>query len=220
MDELELLKKDWQKDNIDYPKLTREDIFPMLLKKSSSIVKILLYISIAELILWVSISVAPMFLSEDINTKLNLDNVYNNFNLIITIIGITIVIAFVYLLYKSYRSISVTDNSKKLMENILKTRLVVKQYVGFNLVLIAISTVYEMSSLFKTNSDFTNEINGAAADGEIFKYYAVIILVVLVIILSLAVLFLVYWLMYGILLKRLNRNYKELKKLEIRSSID
>ena len=39
MDELELLKNDWQKDNANYPKLTYDEIYKMLLKKSSSIVK-------------------------------------------------------------------------------------------------------------------------------------------------------------------------------------
>jgi len=38
LDELELLKKDWQKREVDLPKLSYEQIYPMTKKKSSSIV--------------------------------------------------------------------------------------------------------------------------------------------------------------------------------------
>ena len=37
MDELELLKKDWQKEDSKYPKLTYNEIYKMILKKSSSV---------------------------------------------------------------------------------------------------------------------------------------------------------------------------------------
>ncbi|MGK0251535.1 MAG: hypothetical protein ACI81G_000973, partial [Gammaproteobacteria bacterium] len=57
VDELELLKKDWQKQEAHLPKLTKKDLYPMLLKKSSSIVKWILIISILEVLLWTSISV-------------------------------------------------------------------------------------------------------------------------------------------------------------------
>jgi hypothetical protein len=39
MDQLELLKKQWQSREQELPKLTYNDIYSMLLKKSSSIVK-------------------------------------------------------------------------------------------------------------------------------------------------------------------------------------
>jgi len=45
-DELELLKKDWQKQSEALPKLTAEEIYPMLHKKSSSIVKWIFIISL------------------------------------------------------------------------------------------------------------------------------------------------------------------------------
>ena len=39
MDELELLKKDWNKKDSDFKKLSSADLYAMLQKKSSSIVK-------------------------------------------------------------------------------------------------------------------------------------------------------------------------------------
>ena len=39
MDELELLKKDWQRNSGDYPELSYDEIYKMSHAKSSSIVK-------------------------------------------------------------------------------------------------------------------------------------------------------------------------------------
>ena len=39
MDELDILKKDWNKPNTEQKQLSVKDIYPMLQKKSSSIVK-------------------------------------------------------------------------------------------------------------------------------------------------------------------------------------
>ena len=50
MDELELLKKDWQKKEKDLPKLSYDDIYKMIWKKSSSFVKWIFYISIIEFV--------------------------------------------------------------------------------------------------------------------------------------------------------------------------
>ena len=47
-DELELLKKDWQKKEFDVPKLSYDEIHKMIWKKSSSIVRWILIISILE----------------------------------------------------------------------------------------------------------------------------------------------------------------------------
>ena len=58
MDELELLKKDWKKDNSKYPKLSYDEIYKMILKKSSSIVKWIFIISLLEFAFWLLISFA------------------------------------------------------------------------------------------------------------------------------------------------------------------
>ena len=58
MDELELLKKDWQKKEGLMPKLSYDEIYSMLWKKSSSIVKWIFIISIIEFVFWLAISFA------------------------------------------------------------------------------------------------------------------------------------------------------------------
>ena len=52
MDELDILKKDWKKNENSYTQITEKEIYGMLHKKSSSIVKWILVISILEIAFW------------------------------------------------------------------------------------------------------------------------------------------------------------------------
>ena len=52
MKELDLLKKDWNKKETEFPKLSYNDIYKLIHKKSSSIVKWIFIICIAELLFW------------------------------------------------------------------------------------------------------------------------------------------------------------------------
>lgn len=210
MEELDLLKKDWNKEPTE-KKLSAQDIYPMLYKKSSSIVKTLFYISIAELAFWMLISILPLFLSAEY--KKNMESIYTDTFLFtgLTIFGYVIILLFIYLLYKSYKSISTTDNAKKLMANILKTRKVIKYYVLYNLVMGAVSLIISTVYNLNNNSEAIESVNKLGENGYIV-FIGIMILFALV---FLVVLWLFYRLIYGLLLKRLNRNYRELKKLDL-----
>ncbi len=213
MDELELLKKDWQKNDKDYPKLSYNDIYKMILKKSSSIVKWIFIISLLEFVFWGFIS----FAVKDTESMQRFKS-YNAENIMIplTIIGYAILAYFFYKFFMNYRTISVTDNAKKLMENILKTRRTVKQYVAFNLIFLFISTFVVLGIQFNKDDQIVSMIDKAATNGELFKFYATTILITLLVLGVMILIFLgFYYLIYGILLKRLNKNYRDLKKLEV-----
>jgi len=210
MDGLDLLKKDWDNES-SKKKLSVKDIYPMLHKKSSSIVKTLFYISIAELIFWILVNSIPYFTSD--TYKQRLDGVFQNDFIFksITIISYAIILLFIYLLYKSYKSISITDSAKKLMESILKTRKIIKYYVLYNLIVAGLSLIigfyYALHNAPNTAIDFAS-----ISDKKMVLIILVITLITAVFVL---VIWLFYKLIYGLLLKRLNRNYKELKKLEV-----
>lgn len=213
MDELDLLKKDWKKDDNKFPKLSYNEIYKMILRKSSSIVKWIFIISLLEFAFWVGIS----FLLKGTSYSGKMDELNIDHILIpLTIVSYAVLIFFFYLFYKNYRNISATDNSKTLMENILKTRRTVKYYVIFNLVSLVAGTIVGASYVMKHDVNVVDKFQMASANGEIFQFYAgIIIMVVLVLAVAIALLLLFYWLIYGLLLKRLNRNYHELKKLEV-----
>ena len=214
MDELELLKKDWKnEDTSRFPKLTYNEIYSMILKKSSSIVKWIFIISILEFVLWTVIS----FALKDADYNKRFES-YGAENIMIPFmaLGYIILAYFFYKFFMNYRTISATDNAKKLMENILKTRKTVKQYVGFNLIYLALSAFLVLGIQFNRDEEMVSIIDQASANGELFKFYAVTILVTLAALAVLIGLILgFYYLIYGILLKRLNSNYKELKRLEV-----
>lgn len=210
MDELDKLKKYWQKNDSNFQKLSKNDLYPMLWKKSSSIVKWLFYISIAELIFWILINVLPLFFSDPF-TK-NMDEVFGNGSLmeILTIFSFAIILLFIYLLFKSYKTISVTDNAKKLMESILKTRKIIKYYVIYNLIMAGISLV--IGAFFAINND--PKIADITAQNGTKALTIFIVGMIIVAIAFLLFIWLFYKLIYGILLRRLNRNYKALQNMD------
>ncbi|MCK5400523.1 MAG: hypothetical protein KAJ28_02715 [Flavobacteriaceae bacterium] len=213
MDELELLKKDWNKKGNNYPKLSYDEIYKMILKKSSSIVKWIFIISLLEFAFWGIIS----FALKDSDSMQKFKS-YNVENIIIplTIVGYIILAYFFYRFFMNYKTISVTDSARVLMENILKTRRTVKQYVAFNLIYLVLSTIVALFIEFDKNTELINKVEVAAANGETFLFYGKIIIVTaLMLIVIVAVFLLFYWLIYGLLIKRLNKNYKELKKIEV-----
>ncbi|MDO7173959.1 hypothetical protein [Mariniflexile sp. AS56] len=211
MDELDILKKDWNKEKPEHKKLSTQDIYPMLHKKSSSIAKTLFYISIAELVFWILISIIPYFTSN--SYKERLDAIYTNDYVFgaLTVFSYTIILLFIYLLFKSHQAISVTDNAKKLMESILKTRKVIKYYVIYNLAMAFVSMVLGTYFAIIHSPELTDTISHFS-DKQKLVAFAIITGCTAVFIF---VIWLFYKLLYGFLLKRLNRNYKELKKLEV-----
>jgi hypothetical protein len=71
MKELDLLKKDWQKNKDSFEQVSKIEIYKMIHKKSSSIVKWILIISILEVLLWTSLNM--IFNADDY-----LENINNN----------------------------------------------------------------------------------------------------------------------------------------------
>ena len=213
MDELDLLKKDWQKSENKFPKLSYSDIYKMILQKSSSIVKWIFIISLLEFSLWIVLS----FALKDTESMEKFNKIDADFILIpLTVIGYIVLAYFFYLFYRNYRRISVTDNAKILMENILKTRRSVKHYVAFNLIYLAVSVVIVLFVQFDQDEQIIAQVQQAAANGSLIKYYVIIILSTMAFLaIAIGLLLLFYWLVYGILLGRLNKNYRELKKLEL-----
>jgi len=215
MDELDILKKDWKKDTIEYPQLSAKDIYPMLLKKSSSIVKLIFYISIAELGFWILVNTVPFMFD---SYRENFENMSMSKPLFygITIFTYAIILLFVYLLYKSYKSISIVDNAKKLMESILKTRKIIKYYVLYNLIFGGLSLIITFVLEIKGNPQVAEQAAQAEANGSLTIFWlATIGIFTVAIAIFGIVIWLFYRLIYGILLKRLNKNYNELKKLEV-----
>lgn len=212
MDELDLLKRDWKEKEKELPKLTYDDIYKMIWKKSSSIVKWIFYISLGELLLGILVNLS---LSDKENWERTKEAHLTEFTVIATIISFIIIFYFSYKFYKNYRAISVTDDARTLIENIIKTREIVKNYIRvslfFGAVVMAFMIVFSVFNDPKVVEAISERTNG---EPSLMFWAGIVVGSVIVISVVLVILWLFYQLLYGILLRRLHENYKELKKIE------
>ena len=210
MDELELLKKDWKNNNAQFKQVSENEIYGMLHKSSSSIVKWILIICIAEFLFWgfINLLIPDSFFAiyEKLHLKTLLQASYA--------LHYTIVIVFIYLFYKNYKSIQVTDSTNVLMQNILNTRKTVRYFVYYN-VGMTIAFSIAIDTYLYNNSEKLYEVMGLAKQGIPKEGFANIFIISQIIVgfIIIALLILFYWLVYGILLKKLKGNYRELKKI-------
>lgn len=201
MDELELLKRDWKKQEATLPKYEQKELYQMLQKKSTSIVRWIFIISIIEfslliiLDLWTSFSAYNELLAD-----LSLEKYFRG----LVILNYMIIVVFVSLFFFNYRKINVTDNVRKLMKNILTARRTVKFYIWINIVLFAFSFILIM---------YKNAEASLALSSEEMTIYMIISFVIL---LFFVLFFLLYYrIVYGILTRKLKKNYNDLKKIDI-----
>lgn len=214
-DELELLKKHWQKTETDVPKLSYADIHQMTWKKSSSIVKWILMISILEFVLPHLLYLLPsMKDSMIVYENIGVSNYFTG----LSVIYYSAVIYFIYQFYQRFKEISVLDSSKNLMKKIIKTRKTVKYYVIFSLSMVMIYILVTLIGFYLTD-DIANafpNLNDKLDEISPDKLKITLMLTVgifgVVLTLFMGA---IYFLLYGLLLRKLKKNYGELKRLEI-----
>ena len=201
MDELDLIKKDWQKRNKDLPKYTQEELMPMLHKKSSSSVKWIFIISILEFISWITLDI--LISSEDYLETIKSQS-FLWFLKVTTIVNYIVLFGFIYLFFKNYLRIKVNVSAKKLIRQIIKTRQTVKYYVRYNIALfIVFFCIGGVKAILMQTTFNTTE------------FWIVMGIMVFILLITLGLLILFYKLLYGILTKRLYKNYKLLTKMEM-----
>ncbi len=215
IDELELLKKDWQKKDKYLPKLSYDEIHNMIWKKSSSIVKWILTISILEFTLPHLLLLAPSYRENmDIYDKLGLQDILIG----LSIISYGVALYFIFQFYRRYKEISVLDSSKNLMRKIIKTRATVKHYIIFSLSMILVTVVLSIIGVYLNDDIFSSfgELKDKAENISSEKIKVSIMIAIGVIgVLLTALMGGIYFLLYGLLLRKLKRNYNELKQLEV-----
>ena len=201
MDILDNYKKAWENQPEENDRGNEAQIYKMAHSRSSSIVKWIFIIGILEFVVFNSLYFfVDMDEAHREYEKLGLEN----FVLYTQIIAYGILFYFLVMFYNNYKNISTSDSTRVLMRKIIKTRKTVRNYVLFNLGYIALVMVAFTIASINVNME---ELNN--------KQIALLIFFMIIItFLILGVMFLFYQLIYGILLRKLRRNYKELAKLE------
>jgi len=204
-------KKVWKNQPEEKNKISALEIYKMTQSKSNSIVKWIFIIGLLEFFFWFAINyLGTKNGALEPYEKLNLINFIDNFNYF----HYVVVVLFLILFYRNFSLISTVDDTKTLMKNILLVRKTVKWYVYYNLINVAIFSIILNILIFNT-PDGINILSGI--DNESFNQEHMmsvfIIAQIVVIAIMILILWLFYYLLYGILLKKLNKNYKELTKL-------
>ena len=211
MDDLDLLKKDWKKQEKNLPHLNYDDIYKMIWKRSHSIVKWIFIISILEFLLGAILNIV---LADDDYWERMEEFDLTQFTIGAYIVSYLITFFFIFKFYRNYRRISTTDSASKLMKNILKTRKTVKYYIAYVLISSGVTFLIVMYLIIQNHVNTVGESN-QNMEFDTAQWLMFIGAVLLVLGIILGAIWLIYRVIYGILLRRLNKNYKELRKLEM-----
>ncbi|MDP4600112.1 MAG: hypothetical protein NWS84_03105 [Polaribacter sp.] len=201
MDLLNKYKETWSKQ-IEMPyKFSTQEIYKMAHAKSSSIVKWIFVIGILEFIFMNSLY---FFMDMEEAYKQYEELGLQSFVFYSQIVAYAILIYFLVQFYQNYVKISSVASTRLLMKKILQTRKTVRNYVFFNLSYLALTMIVVTIASININiEDLSNK-----------QILLVVFLMLIATLIILGLFWLFYQLLYGILLKKLNRNYKELAKLE------
>jgi len=210
-EELEILKKAWKNDTHSYAQVTEIQIYDMIHKRSSSIVKWILVISLIELVVWSAISL--LYVDDEYIKTIELYHLDTLFK-IVGIINYGVIFYFIFRFYKNFKTISTTENIRNLMKSIINTRKTVQYYIWYNLgmfTLIFIAVV--ISQVFYDPN--LNQIIEQTKNSFPQSFWIIIGMTYIALFaITLGLFWLFYRLIYGFLMKRLYRNYEELKKME------
>jgi hypothetical protein len=201
MDALDKYKKAWNNQENSFNRISENEIYKLAHSKSSSIVKWIFIIGILEFVILNSVF---LFLDFDKANqeyeKLGMTKFVKYSNVFSYIVLIYFLVQF----YLNYRDIAILDSTKSLMQKIIKTRKTVRNYVLFNLsFLLFIIVVMTVLSIRLNTNDFNEK--------QLWFFGIAMFFTALI---AMGLVWLFYQLLYGILLKKLKRNYKELSKLD------
>lgn len=201
MDLLDKYKETWTKQ-VEMPgKFSTLEIYKMAHAKSSSIVKWIFVIGILEFVFMNSLY---FFMDMDEAYKQYEELGLESFVLYSQIVAYSILFYFLTQFYLNYIRISSIDSTKQLMNKIIKTRKTVRDYVFFNLGYLGLTMIVVTIASININIDHLNNK----------QILMVVFIMIIATVIILGLFWLFYQLLYGILLKKLNRNYKELARLE------
>lgn len=205
MKELDLLKKDWQKSGDSFEQVSEIEIYKMLHAKSSSIVKWILIVSILEFVVLNGISLLLNDPKYDAFMRLH---PYISF---LEKFNYGVIVVFIYLFYKNFKSISVLNSSKTLIKHILKTRRIVTYYIYWNIIIGGFTGA--LSGVEGFNEGYNSGSAHLGNHKPVLEANFITITVMALLIMGFIWLF--YKLLYGRFLSKLKENYTELKKIDL-----
>ncbi len=216
--DLDSFKKTWQEQPVQ-EKYDNTEILQMLNRKSRNYVKYIFWISVVELLFFSGIGLFYIIKGDESNSFLKLlerlgaqktPEIIANFDIIylaIKVLSLLVTAYFVFKFYQNYHKIKIEENLKGLITRIIKFKKTVNAFI---LISIAILLVFIMT--------FTAFIFYALNSQNIEPKGSDLMIVIAIIIVSTALCVLLIWLyyklVYGIIIRKLDKNLKQLKEID------
>ena len=215
---LDDLKKTWQEQEVQ-EKYGNSDILEMLNKKSRNYVKYILWISIAEFLFFLAVSVFYLFSTDDTNSFLTiierlgvkknyeLEKDFSHLYFVLKVISLCVTLFFVVKFYLNYRKINIEANLKKFILQIINFRKTVNLFILTNIMLLIFFTATLTFFVFRTLTSQDIHLDNPTLTGFLLG-------IVFTTLLSVALIWVYYRIVYGIIMRRLGKKLKELQQIE------
>ncbi|UWX60726.1 beta-carotene 15,15'-monooxygenase [Chryseobacterium oranimense] len=216
--DLDSFKKTWQEQPVQ-PKYDSNEILQMLNKKSRNYVKYIFWISVVEFLFFSVLGLFYFFQDEESDSfrkileklgaqkapeiETNFDHAY----LAIKILSLLITAYFVLKFYQNYRKIKIEENLKGLIIRIIKFKKTVNAFILISIsLLVAFTFVFTAFIFYALNSQNVRPDNA--------NLIIVIIGIIVSTVLCVLLIWLYYRLVYGIIIRKLDRNLKQLREID------
>lgn len=216
--DLDSFKKTWQEQPV-LPKYDNDEILQMLNKKSRNYVKYIFWISVIEFVLFTAFGLFYILQNKESNTFLTslerlgvekndqMQDILDNIYLIIKIFTLLITGYFVIKFYKNYRKIKVEEDLKEFISRIIRFKKTVNAFILVNILIVVVFTsaltVFGIYVIQKQNTELASS-----------SIIAFIVSFIISTVLCIVLIWLYYRLVYGILIKRLDKNLTQLKEID------
>lgn len=212
------LKKSWQQEPAG-PRYDHAEIENMLNKSSRNYVKYILWISIAEFLVILFTSIYYTTFSDE---KRNLLNVLQRIGVQdspnfeqqlgelyfgLKIFSLLLTALFVVLFFQNYRKINIESNLKKLILQIIRFKKTVQLFIIVNISLLIIFSLVMVVFIVSILNEQEIKLANSTLVGFILGF-------ALTLILATALMWVYYRIVYGVILKRLSKNLKQLQNIE------
>lgn len=216
--DIEQLKSAW-KDQPTADKYGQRDILQMLNRNSRNYVKYIFWISAAEFLVFLLLGIAYIFqddadssfirlmqrlgLKDTVQLRMNFEHLY----FLMKVISLLVTGIFVVRFYLNYRKIRVEDNLRQFIQKIIRFRRTVHIFIASNLALVLIYIITLAIFVMRSIKDQHITLQNSTTTGLIVGF-------VISTLLGLALIWLYYRLVYGLIIKKLERNLAQLREIE------
>ncbi|RLJ33687.1 hypothetical protein CLU97_3174 [Chryseobacterium sp. 7] len=220
--DLDSFKKTWQEQPVQ-PKYDNNEILQMLNRKSRNYVKYIFWISVLEFLFFSVFGLFYFFQEEESESFRKMlerlgaqeaPEVENNFGhvyLAIKILSLLITAYFVLKFYQNYRKIKIEENLKGLITRIIKFKTTVNAFILISIVLLVVFTFVLTAFIFYTLNSQNIQPSGS-------NLTIIIAGIVVSTLLAVSMIWFYYRLVYGIIIRKLDKNLKQLKEIDSQES--